>query len=155
MEAIVTGCRGLIGREAVRQLLEKGYTVTGIDADLRKHFFGEEASTTEPGDTERSKGYRFYSFDIRDFDNIRRVFKERKDKIGIVIHAAAQPSHDFSAMEPILDFEVNARGTLNMLYLTHRYCPDAFFVHCSTSKVYGDSPNKFPFIELDKRRFIN
>lgn len=151
MEAIVTGCRGLIGREAVRQLLDKGYTVTGVDSNMRKHFFGEEASTFEENDVVRSKNFRFYSFDIRDHDNMKRLFKERRNRIAVVVHTAAQPSHDYAKDEPLLDFDINARSTLMLLNFTHKYSPEAFFVHCSTSKVYGDRPNSLPFSELDTR----
>jgi CDP-paratose 2-epimerase len=82
---------------------------------------------------------------------MKRIFKERRNRIDVVIHTAAQPSHDFSAKELMLDFDINARGTAQLLYFTHRYSPDAYFVHCSTSKVYGDRPNSLPFVELDTR----
>lgn len=152
MRALVTGSAGLIGSEAVKFFAEKGFDVVGIDNNMRSYFFGDEAST----DWNRKKledllndKYTHYKADIRDNDAIGEIFK--KHKFDVIIHTAAQPSHDWAAREPMTDFSVNATGTLVMLENMRQYCPEAVFIFTSTNKVYGDTPNRLPLIELEKR----
>ena len=120
---LVTGSLGLVGSEAVDFFRAKGWDVVGIDSKMRSQFFGIQQAEPE------------YNIDIRDYRALESLFNEHK--FDAIIHTAAQPSHDYSLDEPILDFEVNAKGTLNLLELTRKYCPEATFVHCSTDKVYG------------------
>ena len=151
--AIITGSAGLIGSESVRFFAEKGFLIVGIDNDMRKVFFGEDASTA--WNRERLKeeicGYVHHDMDIRDKQQIERLFSEYNKDIELVIHAAAQPSHDWAARDPFTDFTVNANGTLILLEMTRQYCPDAVFIFTSTNKVYGDLPNRLPLIELGTR----
>jgi len=151
--ALVTGSAGLIGAEASAFLAGKGLDVVGIDNDLRSYFFGPEASTRPTRlRLERSlKGYRHLDLDIRDRDAIERLFRQHGAAIRLVLHAAAQPSHDWAAREPGTDFRVNALGTLNLLEATRRHAPDAVFLFTSTNKVYGDAPNALPLIEQATR----
>jgi CDP-paratose 2-epimerase len=151
--ALITGSAGLIGSEAVRFFHEQGFAVVGIDNDLRKYFFGEEGSTRW-NLAELQDGcprFRNHAVDIRDFDAVGRIFAEYGKDISIVIHTAAQPSHDWAAREPFTDFGVNAVGTLNMLEAARKYCPDAVFIFTSTNKVYGDNPNRLPLVERATR----
>ncbi|MDQ1257097.1 MAG: CDP-paratose 2-epimerase [Candidatus Hydrogenedentes bacterium] len=151
--AIVSGSAGLIGAEAVRFFSRQGFTVVGIDNDMRKEFFGEEASTA--WSAERLKAdiasYRHHNADIRNYDTVSRIFAEYGSDIRLVIHTAAQPSHDWAARAPLVDFGVNAVGTLHMLEATRQFCPAAVFIFTSTNKVYGDRPNSLPLAELDTR----
>jgi len=151
--AIVTGSAGLIGAEAVKFFAEKGIDIIGIDNDMRAYFFGKEASTSWSRRQLESnfKLYRHENMDIRDYASLEGIFKSYSTSIGLVLHTAAQPSHDWAAKEPITDFTVNANGTLNLLELTRKYCPNATFIFTSTNKVYGDSPNQLPLVELEKR----
>jgi len=151
--AIITGSAGLIGSEGVRFFSEKGFQVVGIDNDMRKVFFGEDASTKWNRDKlkEEIRGYIHHDIDIRDKLQIERLFSEYNKDIELVIHAAAQPSHDWAARDPFTDFTVNADGTLIFLEMTKKYCPDAVFIFTSTNKVYGDLPNRLPLIELETR----
>jgi CDP-paratose 2-epimerase len=151
--AIVSGSGGLIGSEAVGHFVRAGYDVVGIENDMRAAFFGPEASTAHV--TERLLAehpeFRSEGADIRDRDAVERIFRERAGQIELVIHAAAQPSHDWAASDPQTDFGVNANGTLNLLEATRAHAPAASFVFCSTNKVYGDTPNRLPLEELEKR----
>ena len=151
--AIITGSAGLIGSEGVRFFSEKGFLVVGIDNDMRKVFFGEDASTAWNRDKlkEEIRGYVHHDIDIRDKLQIERLFSEYNKDIELVIHAAAQPSHDWAARDPFTDFTVNADGTLILLEMTRQYCPDAVFIFTSTNKVYGDLPNLLPLVELETR----
>jgi CDP-paratose 2-epimerase len=151
--AIVTGSAGLIGSDAVRFLAQQGMDVVGIDNDMRKYFFGSGASTSRNRrDLDQTVvGYRHFESDIRDKEAIEAIFSQYAGNIALVIHAAAQPSHDWAATEPLIDFTVNANGTLNLLEATRKYCPDAVFIFVSTNKVYGDTPNRLPLIEFEKR----
>lgn len=151
--AIVTGAAGLIGSEAVTFFADKGFKVVGIDNDMRSYFFGKEASTEWNNNRlkEKISNYEHRSIDIRDLQELEVVFKEFSSDIKVIIHTAAQPSHDWAAKEPFTDFSVNANGTLNLLELTRRHCPQAVFEFCSTNKVYGDTPNALPLNELEKR----
>lgn len=151
--ALVTGSAGLIGSEAVRFLAEKKFKVIGIDNDMRKFFFGEEASTqwNRHQLEEQVSGYVHYSIDIRDKEAVEEVFQEYGKDIKLIIHTAAQPSHDWAAKDAFTDFTVNANGTLVMLEMTRQYCPESVFIFTSTNKVYGDTPNLLPLIEQEKR----
>lgn len=155
---IITGSAGLIGSEASSFFANLGFDVVGIDNDMRRVFFGDEASTTwNRQRLEQSlKGkYHHREIDIRDYDNIAKIFQQYSADIKLVIHAAAQPSHDWAAQEPLTDFTINANGTLNLLEVTRKYAIEAPFIFTSTNKVYGDTPNRLPLIELDHRWEIN
>jgi CDP-paratose 2-epimerase len=150
--AVITGSAGLVGSEAVRHFAGLGLEVAGIDNDMRKQFFGPEASTEwQQKELALVPGYRHYAFDIRDREFIFNLFKKFGSSISLVVHAAAQPSHDWSARDPITDFDVNAGGTLNLLEATRQFCPDAAFIFMSTNKVYGDVPNSLPLVERESR----
>jgi CDP-paratose 2-epimerase len=152
--AIVTGSGGLIGSESVRHFVEAGFEVVGFENDMRASFFGPDASTahTTEGLVQRySDEFRSLEIDIRDVDSVERVFAEYGGGIELVIHAAAQPSHDWAASDPQTDFAVNANGTLNLLEAARRHVPGATFVFCSSNKVYGDLPNQLPSMEFEKR----
>ncbi len=151
--AIVTGSAGLIGSESVSFLVEKFDIVVGIDNNLRQYFFGEDGSTKWNTErlTNQHSNYKHHGIDIREFAQLQKVFEEYGNSIKLIIHAAAQPSHDWAAKEPITDFSVNATGTLNMLELTRLFCPDAVFIFTSTNKVYGDTPNLLPLFETETR----
>ncbi|MFP6581804.1 MAG: NAD-dependent epimerase/dehydratase family protein [Candidatus Hydrogenedentota bacterium] len=151
--AVITGAAGLIGSEAVRFFHEKGYKTVGIDNGMREVFFGEDASTdwSRKALEKNIPDYTHHSVDIRDREAIEAIFSEYGSDIKIVIHAAAQPSHDWAAKEPYTDFSVNANGTQTMLESTRLYCPDATFIFTSTNKVYGDTPNNLPLIEHELR----
>jgi len=155
--ALVTGSGGLIGSESVRFLSDKFDLVVGIDNDMRKYFFGEEASTNWNVKTlqETHANYKHYTADIRDHAALQKIFSEYGNDIKLIVHTAAQPSHDWAAKEPLTDFGVNATGTLNMLELTRQHCHQAVFIFTSTNKVYGDTPNYLPLVELEKRYEID
>jgi len=148
---LITGSGGLIGSESVRFFAKKGFEVHGIDNDMRAYFFGQDASTKwSVSELKKSlPKYHHYKIDIRDNAAIEKVFK--KNKFDLIIHAAAQPSHDWAAKEPFTDFSVNANGTLVMLENFRKYCPKASFIYTSTNKVYGDTPNLLPLVELETR----
>ncbi len=151
--AIITGAGGLIGSEAVEHFVGEGFDVVGIENDMRARFFGPESSTAHV--TERLVAehpeFRWKDADIRDAATVERIFREHAGAIELVIHTAAQPSHDWAAIEPQTDFGVNANGTLNLLEAARAHCPEAPFVFCSTNKVYGDTPNRLPLQDLEKR----
>ncbi len=151
--AIVTGSAGLIGSEASKHFAGKGMQVIGIDNDMRSVFFGEEASTSRMSEELKQtlRNYKHYAADIRNRDEIFEIFKRYGSEIKLVVHTAAQPSHDWAAREPFTDFGVNAMGTLTMLEATRQFCPDAVFIFTSTNKVYGDIPNRLPLQELETR----
>ena len=151
---LITGSAGLIGSEAVHFFCDKGYTVVGIDNNMRQTFFGEDAST----DWNRQRlsslyqdKYIHHDIDIRDQEKIEELFQHYNTDISLIIHTAAQPSHDWAAKDPLMDFTVNANGTLVLLENTRRFCPEAVFIFCSTNKVYGDTPNNLPLIEQELR----
>ena len=151
--AIVTGSGGLIGSETVRFLHEKGLDVVGIDNDMRSYFFGPDASTgwnTARLQSELPR-YAHENADVRDEAAIERLFGRYGRDVALVVHTAAQPSHDWAAREPATDFTVNANGTLVMLEAFRRHSPDAVFVFTSTNKVYGDTPNLLPLVERELR----
>lgn len=152
--ALVTGSAGLIGSEACRYFAEQGLEIVGIDNDLRAHFFGDEASTRWQRallQQELGGRYRHLTLDIRDSGGIDSLFRHYGEAIELVVHTAAQPSHDWAARDPHMDFSVNANGTLNLLEATRVHAPDAAFIFTSTNKVYGDSPNRLPLRELASR----
>jgi len=151
--AIITGSAGLIGSESVDFLSSKFDKIIGIDNNLRAYFFGDNASTEwNRQHLEKTyANYLHYNSDIRNYLDMEKIFKEYSSDIKMIVHAAAQPSHDWAANEPITDFTVNANGTLNMLELTRLYCPTAVFIYTSTNKVYGDTPNFLPLVELETR----
>ena len=150
--AIVTGSSGLIGSETVKFLHGKGMDVVGIDNHLREYFFGPDGSTRwKTAELKSSiRGYRHMELDVRDEGGIFRLFAGETD-IALVVHCAAQPSHDWAAREPITDFTVNAHGTLTLLEATRRFAPEAVFIFTSTNKVYGDTPNSLPLVERETR----
>lgn len=150
--AIVTGSAGLIGSETCKFLIEKGFEVHGIDNDMRGYFFGKKASTEwNVSMLERSQSYTHHSFDIRNEQAVLQLFSKFAGNISLVVHAAAQPSHDWAAKEPLTDFSVNATGTVNLLEATRLHSPHAVFIFTSTNKVYGDLPNNLPLIEQETR----
>lgn len=151
--AIVTGASGLIGSAAVRFFADRGLGIVGIDNDLRRYFFGDEASTAWNRDRlcEEVPNYIHENEDIRDLEALERIFKTYNTDIKVIIHAAAQPSHDWAATEPLTDFGVNANGTLNLLEMTRQHCPEAVFIFTSTNNVYGDTINHYPLVELETR----
>ena len=146
----MTGSGGLIGSEAVKFFCDKGFEVIGIDNDMRKYFFGEEASTNwKVRELENIGSYKHYSIDIRDHEKLEELMKNHV--FDLIIHCAAQPSHDWAAREPFTDFNINANGTLHLLENFRKYSPQGVFIFTSTNKVYGDSPNMLPLIEQDTR----
>jgi CDP-paratose 2-epimerase len=151
--AIITGSGGLIGSESVAFFSKKFDKIIGIDNDMRSYFFGAEASTS--WNVNRIKqitsNYQHHNIDIRNFNELELLFKKYNSDIKLVIHTAAQPSHDWAAKEPITDFSINATGTLNMLELTRLHCPKAVFIFTSTNKVYGNNPNFLPLVENETR----
>lgn len=154
---IVTGSSGLIGSESVRFFSNLGFRIVGIDNDMRKYFFGDEASTSKNKNMLLNdiENYFHYEIDIRNQDDVEKIFSEYEKDISLIIHTAAQPSHDWAAKEPFTDFTINANGTLNLLEKTRKYCPDAVFIFTSTNKVYGDTPNKLPLIEDESRWVVD
>lgn len=150
---MVTGSAGLIGSESVRFFCQQGYTVVGIDNDMRSHFFGEEASTRWNRDelVRDYPNYLHYDVDIRERSQVEAIFRKYNADLSLVIHTAAQPSHDWAAKDPFTDFTVNANGTLLLLEYTRQFCPQAVFIFTSTNKVYGDRPNELPLVELETR----
>jgi CDP-paratose 2-epimerase len=152
--ALITGSAGLVGSEAARYFAGLGMEVIGVDNDMRAEFFGTEASTVwQRKELDRELGplYRHESIDIRDVESMDRLVRAHGSDISLVVHAAAQPSHDWAAREPLTDFTVNANGTLNLLEAVRKHAPEAVFIFTSTNKVYGDTPNRLPLIELEKR----
>ncbi len=151
--AIITGSAGLIGSESARFFSDKMDLIIGIDNNQRAYFFGKEASTEWCKNELEKKiqNYKHYSLDIRNFDALKNIFEQYGTDIKLIIHTAAQPSHDWAAKEPITDFTINANGTLNLLELTRLYSAKAVFIYTSTNKVYGDTPNLLPLVELKNR----
>ena len=155
--AIITGSAGLIGSEAVEFFSKKFDLIIGIDNNLREKFFGCDASTIWNKERleKNIQNYKHYSIDIRDNNKVEEIFKEYNSDISLIIHTAAQPSHDWAANDPFVDFSVNANGTLVMLENTRKYSQNAVFIFTSTNKVYGDTPNKLPLVELETRYEID
>ncbi|HEY9601121.1 MAG TPA: NAD-dependent epimerase/dehydratase family protein [Allocoleopsis sp.] len=151
MKVLVTGSSGLIGSEAVEYYDRTGHQVIGIDNNMRAEFFGPQGDTSWNLSRLKSltKNFESYNIDIRDRQSIFELFKSHP--FDLIIHCAAQPSHDKACQIPLLDFEVNALGTVNLLEATRQFCPEAVFINMSTNKVYGDAPNEVPRVELEKR----
>ncbi len=151
--ALITGSAGLIGSEAVGFCHQKDMKIVGIDNDMRRYFFGDEASTQRRLQQIQKTypDYTHYAIDIRSVEELDKIFSKYTTDIKLIIHTAAQPSHDWACREPLTDFSINANGTLNLLEMTRQYCQDAVFIFTSTNKVYGDSPNKLPLIEQNMR----
>ena len=150
---IITGSSGLIGSESVLFFTDKGMRVIGVDNDMRREFFGEEASTewNRKRLEKESDNFHHYALDIRSEKEMEGLFSKYGKEISLVIHTAAQPSHDWAAKDPIKDFSVNANGTLVLLEMARRFCPKVVFIHLSTNKVYGDVANSLPLEELETR----
>ncbi|MBI3942629.1 MAG: NAD-dependent epimerase/dehydratase family protein [Chloroflexi bacterium] len=151
---IISGSAGLIGSEAAVFFADLGFDIVGIDNDMRRYFFGEEASThwnRQRLERLLKSKYTHVDTDIRDAEAIRNSFKKYGSDIHLVIHTAAQPSHDWATRDPVTDFTINANGTMNLLAATREYAPNAVFIFTSTNKVYGDTPNRLPLIELERR----
>jgi CDP-paratose 2-epimerase len=151
--AIITGSGGLIGSETARFLHEQGMDIVGVDNNMREYFFGAEGSThwNTVQLQKDLKNYTHHSIDIRDDQAINQLFSAHGGTIDLVVHTAAQPSHDWAAREPATDFTVNANGTLIMLEATRKFAPEATFIFTSTNKVYGDTPNFLPLVEKKTR----
>ncbi|MEP7257758.1 MAG: NAD-dependent epimerase/dehydratase family protein [Flavitalea sp.] len=151
--ALITGSGGLIGSESVAFFADKFDLIIGIDNNLRQYFFGKEASTDWNRNrlSEQFSNYKDHSIDIRNYAGLETIFHQYGKDIALIIHTAAQPSHDWAAKEPLTDFSVNATGTMNMLELTRQHCPEAVFIFTSTNKVYGDTPNVLPLVEQESR----
>jgi len=151
---VVTGSAGLIGSESVAYFAERGHEIVGIDNDFRARFFGPDASTEWNRRSLQARfgaQYTHIDADVRDTTAIDALFARLGKRVALVIHAAAQPSHDWAATDPHTDFTVNANGTLSVLEAVRNHAPGAVFVFTSTNKVYGDAPNELPFVELDTR----
>jgi CDP-paratose 2-epimerase len=152
--AVITGSSGLIGSEAALHFGSLGFSVVGVDNDMRRVFFGEEASTNwNRGCVQEVLGesYIHHDLDVRDRGAVLDIFARYGRAVELVIHAAAQPSHDWAAKEPFVDFDINAVGTLNLLEATRLHAEEATFIFTSTNKVYGDRPNTLPLVELKTR----
>lgn len=150
---LITGSCGLVGSESSLFFSKKGYEILGIDNNARKFFFGKDGDTLwlKSKLQKNLKNYVHFNVDIRNFDSLKKIFKKYKKEISLIIHCAAQPSHDWAKNRPFIDFDINARGTLNLLELTKIYCPESPFIFMSTNKVYGDNPNFLPLIENKTR----
>jgi len=151
--AIVTGSAGLVGSEVVRHVADKGMVVVGIDNDMRSKFFGNEASTHwQRVELEKTvPNYTHVDADIRDEAAMENLFRRYGRDIAVVVHCAAQPSHDWAARDRVTDFTINANGTLTLLEASLKHCPETVFIFTSTNKVYGNRPNFLPLVELETR----
>ena len=155
--AIVTGSAGLIGSESVEFFSAHFDTIIGIDNNMRSYFFGKKASIdwNKTRLEHQIDNYQHESIDIRNHERIDQLFQKYGSDIKLIVHTAAQPSHDWAAKEPLTDFTINANGTLNLLEATRKFSPQAVFVFTSTNKVYGDTPNRLPLVEKETRWEIN
>ena len=144
MKILCTGSLGLVGSEAVKYYLNEAWEVHGVDNDMRKHFFGESASVLK--NKIDHPNYHHYGIDISKIEGLIEL-----EKPDLIFHAAAQPSHDYSATNPLLDFGINAYSTLMLLEMVRKHCPESVFVYTSTNKVYGDTPNFLPLVEKETR----
>ena len=151
--ALITGSCGLVGSESSIFFSKKGFQILGIDNNARKFFFGKDGDISrEKKNLQKNiKNYNHLNINIVNYPSLKKIFKKYNKKIKVIIHAAAQPSHDWAKDKPFIDFEINAKGTLNLLELTKLYCPDAPFIFMSTNKVYGDNPNFLPIYEKKTR----
>ena len=153
--ALITGSCGLVGSESSLFFSKKGFKILGLDNNYRKIFFRKDGDISWMRNKLKKelKNYQHYNTDIRNFANLKKIFQKFKKNISVIIHAAAQPSHDWAKDKAFIDFDINAKGTLNLLELTKLYCPDAPFIFMSTNKVYGDNPNLLPLVEKKKGCF--
>ena len=151
--ALITGSCGLVGSESSIFFSQKGFKVIGIDNNSRRFFFGKDGDINwvKRKLKKTLKNYDHFNIDIKNYKNLQKIFKKYKKNIKLIIHAAAQPSHDWAKDKPLIDFRINAEGTLNLLELTKINCPNAPFIFMSTNKVYGDNPNTLPLIEKKTR----
>jgi CDP-paratose 2-epimerase len=151
--ALITGSCGLVGSESAVFFAKKGFKIIGIDNNCRKVFFGKDGDISWLRNKLKKelKNYKHFNTDIRNFKNVKKIFKKYKKNISLIIHAAAQPSHDWAKNKAFIDFDINAKGTLNLLELTKLYCPNVPFIFMSTNKVYGDNPNLLPLVEKKTR----
>ena len=150
---LITGSCGLVGSESSVFFANKGFEILGIDNNSRKYFFGKDGDISWVKNKLKNniKKYKHFNLDIGNYRGLEKIFKKYKKKIKLVIHSAAQPSHDWAKNNIFRDFDINAKGTINLLELTKKYCYDAPFIFMSTNKVYGDNPNKLPLIEKKTR----
>jgi CDP-paratose 2-epimerase len=148
---LVTGSSGLIGSEVVTHFDSLGWEVHGVDNNMRADFFGPGGDTrwNQHRLEASSRNFRHHELDIRDRNAVLEAIEQLRP--DLVVHTAAQPSHDLAAKRPFDDFDVNAVGTLNLLEAVRRTIPDSVFIHMSTNKVYGDAPNELPLVELATR----
>jgi len=155
--ALITGSCGLVGSESALFFSKKGFEIVGIDNNSRRFFFGKDGDTgwIKSRLKKSINKYYHYNIDIRSLDSLEKVFNKYGKKISLIIHSAAQPSHDWAKTRPFIDFDINAKGTLNLLELNKRYCPETPFIFMSTNKVYGDNPNLLPLKEKKSRWEIN
>ena len=151
--ALITGSCGLVGSESSIFFSKKKFKILGIDNNKRKFFFGKDGDIgwIKKNLKKNLPNYTHLNVDIRNFSALKNIFLKNRKNIKVIIHAAAQPSHDWAKSKPFIDFDINAKGTLNLLELTKKYCPNAPFIFMSTNKVYGDNPNNLPLIEKKKR----
>ena len=151
--ALITGSCGLVGSESAYFFNKKGFKIIGVDNNYRKFFFGKDGDVSwiKSNLKEKIKNYIHYDIDITNFLSLKKIFKKYQKKISLIIHCAAQPSHDWAKSRPFVDFDINAKGTLNLLELTRIYCPNSPFIFMSTNKVYGDTPNFLPLVEKKSR----
>lgn len=150
-KVLVTGSAGLIGSEAVRFFCAKGFDVHGVDNNMRQYFFGADGDTSWMRQRllKEQKSYMHHAIDIRDEGKLRELFQTHH--FDLIIHTAAQPSHDWAAKEPLTDFGINAMGTLILLQCMREFAREAVFIFTSTNKVYGDTPNTLPLVEKSTR----
>ncbi len=150
---LITGSCGLVGSESCAFFSEKGFEILGIDNNARKSFFGKDGDINWIKNKLKKdiKNYKHFDLDIRNYKSLEKIFKKYKKRIKLIIHSAAQPSHDWAKSNIFEDFDINAKGTINLLELTRKYCYDSPFIFMSTNKVYGDNPNKLPLIEKKTR----
>ena len=149
---LITGSSGLVGSEVSNFFLKKNFNVIGIDNNYRKFFFGKIASTDKiKQNLSKNKNYNHFNLDIRNVKKLSKIFKKYRNRIKLVVHCAAQPSHDWAYKNPMLDFDINAKSTFNLLELTRNFCDKSVFIFLSTNKVYGDNPNKLFFLEKKNR----
>ena len=154
---LITGSCGLVGSEAAIFFSKKGFEILGVDNNARRFFFGPDGdiSWIKKSLKKKIKNYNHYNIDIRNYNSLKKIFSKYRNQIKLIIHCAAQPSHDWAKNKAFIDFDVNAKGTLNLLELTKKYCSSSPFIFMSTNKVYGDNPNKLPLIEKKTRWEVN
>ena len=150
---LITGSCGLVGAESTKFFCEKGFDVVGVDNNYRNFFFGSDGDTTwvKKNLMKKYKNYVHFNSNTQNYSNLEKIFRKYKKSIKLIIHSAAQPSHDLAKIIPMVDFKTNAESTINLLELTKKFCPESPFIFMSTNKVYGDNPNKIKLIENKKR----